>query len=199
MAAARPELRVFSREPPRPARVIPDAPLGMAIFIGVELMLFGGFISAHTIVSANYPPGAWPPPDQPRLPIEATALTTLMLLISGAALWRSGRQLASNPDGARAMLTASLGLGGAFVGIQGFEWVRLIAEGLTLQSSPFGSFFYVIVGAHALHAVPALIVLGVMLARLRQGTLDPDTFTAARMFWYFVVLVWPVLYATVYL
>jgi heme/copper-type cytochrome/quinol oxidase subunit 3 len=198
-AGSPPELRVIRPEPLKPFRVLPNAVLGTAIFIGVEAMLFAGFVSAHTIVRANYPPAFWPPPDQPRLPVEATAATTLMLLLSGVALWRSGRRFEEDPEAARPALLLAMALGAAFVGIQGMEWARLLAEGLTLQSSPYGAFFYVIVGAHASHAVPAIVVLAVMLARLQRGTLDKDVFTAARMFWYFVVLVWPVLYVQVYL
>ena len=195
-AVTQPELRVFGREPPERFQVLPNAVLGTAIFIAVELMLFAGFISAHTIVKAGYAPGAWPPPDQPRLPVEATAMTTLMLVASGALLWRSAK---AEPEAQRKSLIGAIALGAAFGGVQGIEWARLLAEGLTLQSSPFGGFFYVIVGAHALHAVPALTVLGLMLRRLQRGALDPDVFTAGRMFWYFVVGLWPVLYWLVYL
>lgn len=196
---AQPELPAFSGRPVGHARVLPDAVLGMAIFVAVEMMLFAGFISAHTIIKAAYPPGAWPPPDQPRLPVELTALTTTMLMASGITLWRSGRRFAEDPAAARTMLAWAMALGMAFVGVQGVEWVRLISEGLTLQSSTFGSFFYLIVGAHALHAVPAIGVLGWTYLALRQGKLPADTFAAVRLFWYFVVLLWPVLYVLVYL
>ena len=68
-----------------------------------------------------------------------------------------------------------------------------------MLSSTYGAFFYVIVGAHALHAIPALLALVVMLLRLRAGSLTAEAFAASRIFWYFVVLVWPVLYWKVYL
>jgi heme/copper-type cytochrome/quinol oxidase subunit 3 len=56
-----------------------------------------------------------------------------------------------------------------------------------------------IIGCHALHAIGALIALGMVLGRYQRDILNVHTFTAARTFWYFVVLVWPVLYAVVYL
>ena len=43
-----------------------------------------------------------------------------------------------------------------FVVFQGFEWVRLIGEGLTMTSGTLGAFFYLIVGMHALHAFAAI-------------------------------------------
>jgi heme/copper-type cytochrome/quinol oxidase subunit 3 len=96
-------------------------------------------------------------------------------------------------------LAVAIALGAFFVVFQGVEWVALIGEGLTLTSSTHGSFFYLIVGAHALHAVAALIALGwtwtlLSRRRLRQGTL-----WAVSLFWYFVVGLWPILYVRVYL
>ena len=196
---AEPDLRGLGRGSPVKVRVLPDVVLGTAIFIAVEMMLFAGFISAHTIIKAAYPPGAWPPPGQPRLPVEVTAFTTTMLLASGLTLWRAGGRFAKDPSGAKPMLAWAMALGLAFVGVQGVEWVRLISEGLTMRSSTFGSFFYLIVGAHALHAVPALVLLGWAFSGLRRGALPADAFAAVRLFWYFVVLVWPVLYVLVYL
>jgi heme/copper-type cytochrome/quinol oxidase subunit 3 len=34
---------------------------------------------------------------------------------------------------------------------------------------------------------------------MRRGTLVPSTFAATQLFWYFVVLLWPVIYLRVYL
>ena len=96
-------------------------------------------------------------------------------------------------------LAVAVGLGAFFVVFQGVEWVQLIGEGLTLTSSSLGSFFYLIVGLHALHAVIALGLLGVTWARLRRGWLASSQLATAEIFWYFVVGVWPVLYLTVYL
>ena len=35
--------------------------------------------------------------------------------------------------------------------------------------------------------------------KLARGELNADVFAAGRLFWYFVVLLWPVLYWQVYL
>ena len=91
------------------------------------------------------------------------------------------------------------GAGAVFVGVQGVEWARLLAEGLTMTSSPYGSFFYLIVGVHALHAIPAIAALAWQALLRRRGAMSEESFAAARIFWGFVVLVWPVLYWKVYL
>ncbi len=65
--------------------------------------------------------------------------------------------------------------------------------------SALGSFFYLIVGMHALHTVAALGVLARAWLRLERGWLPPTSLAAAEIFWYFVVGVWPILYWRVYL
>ena len=67
-------------------------------------------------------------------------------------------------------------LGAMFVMLQGREWVGLLAQGLTMYSSGLGAFFYLIVGVHAIHAVAALIGLGVAWQRLKHGSLTPGFF-----------------------
>lgn len=167
----------------------------MLLFIVAEAMFFAGLISAYVISRAGT--FAWPPAGQPRLPIAVTAINTLVLLTSAATI----RQAARDFEGGAAVrpLLWTLALGTSFVLVQGFEWVRLIGYGLTMTSSPYGSFFYLLVGAHALHVTAALLALAWGYRRLAAGELRGETFQALRVFWYFVVGLWPVLYALVYL
>lgn len=197
MVSARPYGRRRVVSEARTQQLIPSSVLGMLLFVVVEIMLFAGFISAFSIVKASAI--VWPPPDQPRLPLEATALNTAALLASGVLLFLARRSFRKNPVGARKPLLASMALGAFFVIFQGVEWLRLIQEGLTLTSSNLGSFFYMIIGVHALHAVAALILLTYVWWQLQQGRLRSSLLAAAEVFWYFVVGVWPFLYVTVYL
>ncbi len=192
------------RQPPVPGmvppreQIIPSAVLGMLIFVMCEVMMFAGLISAFTIVRTSAL-GAWPPPGQPRLPLEETAINTAALLLSGVLLYVAHRAFKREPARASRPLLVSILLGAFFVVFQGFEWLGLIREGLTLTSSNHGSFFYLIVGMHALHAVAALIVLVLVQLLLMRGRLTHSTFAAAQVFWYFVVGIWPILYLRVYL
>lgn len=185
---------------PLPGRepLVSSALMGVLIFIGAEIMMFAGFISAFAIVKAGAM-GVWPPPGQPRLPIEETAFNTAALLMSGVFAFLSARAFERDPASARTPLALSIGLGTFFVLFQGWEWLNLLSEGLTLTSSTHGSFFFLIVGTHALHAIAGLSVLVLAGLALARGRLDPDRFSAVRAFWYFVVILWPVLYIQVYL
>jgi cytochrome c oxidase subunit 3 len=177
--------------------VVPSGVMGMLIFMFTESMLFAGLISAFTIIKA----GAmiWPPPGQPRLPLEATAINTAALLASGLLLHLARRRFNQSRSEALRPLMLAMLLGAFFVVFQGAEWVALIGQGLTLTSSTLGSFFYLIVGLHALHAVVALGVLVQTWRRLRSGFLASSQLATAEVFWYFVVGLWPILYGVVYL
>lgn len=185
---------------PDRGRLVQNGVFGMAIAVFVEVMLFAGFISAFIIVRQSSPPGLWPPPDQPRLPIATTAFNTAMLLASGVMLFLAHRAFGRRGHRPAARLMGiSILMGGFFVVLQGIEWARLIGQGLTLTSSQLGGFFYTIVGAHAAHAATAILVLAFHWRAMRVGRLSPSAFGAGQLFWYFVVLMWPVIYWQVYL
>ena len=194
---ASPDLHVIHSLPRR--GFTDHALFGMAVFVFTEIMLFAGFISAFVIVRSAVMPGLWPPPDQPRLPFERTGLNTAALLASGVLVWTAHRALVRRGQAAaRLPLTLGLALGLLFVGLQGVEWTGLLRQGLTLQSSQVGSFFYLIIGCHALHALVALGLLTWCWLALLRGKLRASRFGAAQLFWYFVVLVWPALWLVVY-
>jgi heme/copper-type cytochrome/quinol oxidase subunit 3 len=199
MVTESPELRVFDKDGPKATKpVLPNAVLGVLLFITAESMMFAGLISGHVILKANAA-GAWPPPGQPMLPASSTAFNTLLLILSGVCLWYAGRQWERNQPKAKMPFLVATILGVSFIGLQGVEWTKLIAVGLTMTSSSYGSFFYLIVGMHAIHALFALFFLVKMYLQLLRGNLGDEGFQALRLFWYFVVGLWPILYVLVYL
>lgn len=193
MEGAIPQPPPYQRRQP----ILPNGVMGMLIFTTAEIMFFAGMLSAFTIVRASSLPLMWPPLGQPRLPASATALNTVALLLSGVALFFAHRAFQQKKS-ALAPLAISLALGVAFVGLQGSEWVALLKQGLTMTSSNMGSFFYLIVGIHGAHALIAICLLAWSLIMLRAGKLKPNTFYTVQTFWYFVVGMWPVIYARVY-
>jgi heme/copper-type cytochrome/quinol oxidase subunit 3 len=175
--------------------------LGMLIFLASETMLFGGFIAAFLVFRLGAP--VWPPPLQPRLPVEVTAGNSAVLLLSGITM---GRALRASREGNSEALVASLIhtalLGMLFLGVQGYEWTRLLTFGLTASSGVYGGTFYTLIGAHALHLLGALTWLCIFLGRVARGlsgSRAPTALPVFAMYWYFVVALWPVLYCLVYL
>ncbi len=189
----------FRPRPHRAKKIVSNGVLGMILFVFVEIMLFAGFISAFVIIKARAIGSVWPPPNQPRLPFAETAVNTSALLASGVVLLIAHRMFQRGNRGIRTLLAAATVLGGAFVALQGVEWLALIQEGLTMTSSTYGSLFYTIIGAHALHAVAAIGALVWAFGRLLADRLTKEALSTVALFWYFVVFVWPFLYFQVYL
>jgi heme/copper-type cytochrome/quinol oxidase subunit 3 len=184
--------------PVRREPLVPNGVFGMILFVIAETMVFAGMMSAFNIVRANAV-GLWPPAWQPRLPVETTAFNTVMLLASGVTLFLAIRALKNKSPHLGKLLVATFALGAYFVLAQGFEWTQLIAAGLTMKSSQHGAFFYLIVGAHGVHAIGALGGLLYVLLQHRKGTASKSQLWTASVFWYFVVGIWPALYTLVYL
>jgi cytochrome c oxidase subunit 3 len=195
------------REPER-RPLIDNARLGMLIFLAAETMLFAGLVGAFLVLRLGAQ--VWPPPFQPRLPVEVTGINTLVLLASSLTLTRALRALSRGDQSGliRGLgLTALLGL--TFLAVQGYEWARLIHFGLTVSSGAYGTTFYTLIGAHGLHVLAALTWLAAVLGRARGGPGTHGGAVGARerhvgvwlcgMYWYFVVFLWPVLYTLVYL
>jgi len=191
-----PSIRLVSEEHGEP-RVISNGVLGMSLFILTEIMFFAGMISSFSIVRASA--AIWPPPDQPRLPLEETALNTLALLLSGVFLFFAQRRFDKDRESARTPLIIAIALGTFFVVFQGWEWASMLAQGLTVTSSILGSFFYLIVGVHALHVIAAIVLLMRSWRRLESGWLQSSQLATAAVLWYFVVGAWPVVFWRVYL
>jgi cytochrome c oxidase subunit 3 len=182
----------------RRQQVAPNSVIGMLIFVIAETMFFGGLISAQTIVRTTSLSG-WPPPGQPRLPVAETLINTLALLVSGFVLWRAHKSYRKSVAAAKWPFLIAMLLGAFFVVFQGVEWVALLEEGLTLTSSTHGGFFYLIIGAHGLHAIAGLSVLLWAYLRILRGELLLSELVTVEIFWYFVVGLWPILYWRVYL
>lgn len=182
--------------PKHSEKLISNGMLGMIFFLAFEVMLFAALISAYIVNKANAI--AWQPANQPRLPVEVTAVNTLFLLASAITILLFSRNYSRNKS--LLFLYATMSLGVLFVCIQGMEWAKLIGFGLTTTSSISGAFFYMIIGAHALHVIAGIAILFYVYWKLQNQANDSrDKIAIGSLYWYFVVGIWPVLYILVYL
>lgn len=186
--------------------IVSNGVLGMVFLLATEMMFFSGLISAYIVNRAG---SSWPPMGQPRLPIEVTAVNTIILLISAVTVFLARENYltgnAKLKKKADFLLILTVLLGTVFVLVQGFEWMKLIGFGLTTTSSLYGAFFYTIIGVHAFHVLVGLTLLIYLLISIKTSILDSQTesskvkVTVCSLYWYFVVGIWPVLYLLVYI
>ena len=115
------------------------------------------------------------------------------------------------------LLATAVG-GLTFVGMQAFEWSKLIFhEGVRPWGNPygaaqFGSFFFMITGFHGTHVSIGVIFLFIFARKTFRGDFDTDKrgfFTSMKsdyvaieimgLYWHFVDLVWVFIFAFFYL
>ena len=108
--------------------------------------------------------------------------------------------------------------GAAFVGMQVFEWTKLIVEegvrpwGNPFGAAQFGSTFFMITGFHGFHVSIGVLFLLLTARKAWRGDFDnakPGFFTSRKghyeaveimgLYWHFVDLVWVFIFALFYL
>ncbi len=186
--------------PPPRARQEWTAYLGMVIFLGSWAMMFGSLFFAYGMVRARAV--AWPPPDQPELPLGLPGLNTALLAASSAVLqlgvhWlKLGKMPRVGPA-----VAASLALGALFLSLQVVTWRSLFDEGLTPTSGPYPSVFYALTCFHALHVLVGIFALAWLCRGVFVGKYTAARFLPVRLwtlYWHFVGAVWAIMFLTVY-
>jgi len=109
------------------------------------------------------------------------------------------------------LMLATAALGATFVGMQAFEWTKLILEeGVRPWVNPmgapqFGSAFFMITGFHGMHVSAGVIYLSVVAWRVGTGYYDRhrggnyEMVEISGLYWHFVDLVWVFIFAFFYL
>lgn len=166
--------------------------LGMWLFIASEAMFFAGLFAAYFSVRAAH--DSWPPADSPRPGLALALALTTMLLASSVT-----QHLAARDGGPRQrrLLAATITLGALFLTGQAFEWSQLQAEGLSVDSGAYGTLFFLITGAHGLHVLAGLAMLGGAAAGLGAPRAQ-DRVEAVTHYWHFVDVVWLLVLAALY-
>lgn len=98
--------------------------------------------------------------------------------------------------------------GASFVGMQAFEWTKLIVEegirpwGNVMGAPQFGAVFFMVTGFHGLHVSAGVIYLLVIAFKVKKGDYDHTNFEIVEivgLYWHFVDLVWVFIFAFFYL
>jgi cytochrome c oxidase subunit 3 len=178
---------------------VSNARIAIVMLLVAETMFFAGLIGAYLVF--RYGTAVWPPPSLPRLPMGITWANTLVLSASGLTMLAALRAARRDDPTMTRSLLVTLILGVTFLVVQGSEWLRLLAHGLTLSTGIYASTFYTLIGAHAVHVIAAVLWLAVIWMLARRGRFDGGRSEAVEIctvYWSFVCLLWLVLFALVY-
>ncbi len=189
----------------------------MWFFLLSDTFIFTCFLTSYMNVrmSTRVP---WPNPSEvfalsfggEPIPLILIAIMTFILITSSGTM-----ALAVNygyrRDRAKtaALMFITAGFGASFVGMQAFEWTKLIVdEGVRPWSNPmgapqFGSTFFMITGFHGLHVSAGVIYLAVVALKVLKGDYEASgnyqIVEITGLYWHFVDLVWVFIFAFFYL
>lgn len=173
--------------------------LGMWLFLSSEIMFFGGLIAAFLHFRINSPS----PAESALLDVALIGLNTFILLTSSFTVVLG---LSAIQKGKSKSLVGYLGLtillGAVFLAGQGYEFATLYGEGMTLQSSVYGSSFFTLTGFHGLHVLIGIVWAVFVLLNALRGKYAQDKYDGVEIFglyWHFVDIVWIVLFTIIYL
>ncbi|MDY0884931.1 heme-copper oxidase subunit III family protein [Dongia soli] len=197
----------------------------MWIFLLSDTFIFSCFLLSYmTVRMSTVTP--WPNPSEVfgltiaghETPLLLIAIMTF-ILISSSGTMAMAVNFGYRRDRVKtaALMLATAAFGASFVGMQAFEWTKLIREGVRPWSNPwgaeqFGSAFFMITGFHGTHVTIGVIFLLIMSRKVLRGDFDKERrgfFTSRRgnyeivevtgLYWHFVDLVWVFIFALFYL
>jgi cytochrome c oxidase subunit 3 len=186
---------------PPPANVssrIDARVLGMLLFIGSEIMLFGAFFTAYFFVRVvNH--DSWPAKGT-HLPVFVAGINTAILVTSSFTMhWALQSIKRGNRAGLRAGLALTFLMGLTFLLTQIAEYSRI---GFAPNDNAFGTIFFSLTGLHGFHVFVGLLLLLAATTRAFRGHFSPEHHQGVEIpgiYWHFVDVMWIVVYTTVYI
>jgi len=210
-------------------RAFKNVPWGKAmmwIFLLSDTFIFTCFLTSYMTVrmSTTVP---WPNPSEVfaltiaghHIPLILIAIMTFILISSSGTMAMAVKfGYEKNKKMTAILLVVTALFGATFVGMQAFEWTKLIVEegvrpwGNPMGAAQFGWSFFMITGVHGFHVSVGVIFLIITAIKVIRGDLDnerPGFLTGRKgkyeiveimgLYWHFVDLVWVFIFAFFYL
>ena len=168
--------------------------LKFAVWLGIcAILMF--FVAVASAMIVRRVGDDWRSLDIPR----AFWVSTSLLLFSSAAFEAAKRQLRHGTLARlRRWITAAVVLGTGFLTAQAAGWLELARQGIFVNTTPSGSFFYLLTAAHGAHVAGGLAVLGYVAVRIRRPGPWPargPVIEASALYWHFMDALWLMLLA----
>ena len=210
-------------------RAFKGVPWGKAmmwIFLLSDTFIFSCFLVSYMTVRMSTTV-EWPNPSEVfaldvfgvQVPLLLIAIMTFILISSSGTMAMAVKfGYEKNKKVTFRLLVVTAIFGAMFVGMQAFEWTKLIMdEGVRPWSNPmgapqFGSVFFMVTGFHGTHVSIGVIFLFIFARKTFRGDFDTGKkgfFTTMKsdyvaieilgLYWHFVDLVWVFIFAFFYL
>jgi cytochrome c oxidase subunit III len=222
--------------PAEPGAGVYSNKLGMWVFLASDVMFFTALIGSYVILRFGVS-SPWARPGAV-LNVPLTGLNTFLLICSSVSMVKAYaaiadgkkyflRKVAGKQDGGlKFWLLVTIICGAAFVGVQVFEYIKLVGHGITpagyregselaekALADPvkyganiaglYGSTFFTMTGFHGFHVTCGVIsMLYLYFTKVlpeKYSAQDYRGIEVIGLYWHFVDLVWIILFTIVYL
>ncbi|KIC69578.1 MULTISPECIES: aa3-type cytochrome oxidase subunit III [Kocuria] len=186
--------------------------VGTIVWLSSEVMFFAGLFAMYFTLRATSPE-VWAENTEV-LNVPMASVNTLILVLSSVTCQfgvfaaerlqprRTGGLFQFSKWGLTEWFALTFLMGAVFVSVQVYEYASLVAEGVTISASAYGSAFYITTGFHALHVTGGLIaflfIIGRAFVAKRFGHYEATSAIVVSYYWHFVDVVWIVLFFLVY-
>jgi cytochrome c oxidase subunit 3 len=188
----------------------------MWIFLLSDTFIFTCFLTGYMNVRISTPV-PWPAPSEVfaltvfgvSVPLLLIGIMTFVLITSSGTMALAVNYGYRRDRGrAAALMLITAAIGAIFVGMQAFEWGKLIIEegirpwGNPFGASQFGATFFMITGFHGLHVSAGVVYLTIVAMKVLRGDYEKKGYEIVEivgLYWHFVDLVWVFIFAFFYL
>lgn len=174
--------------------------LGFWIYLMTDCVLFATLFATYIVLRNNTFGG---PGAAELFSLPFILIATLALLTSS---FTSGLAVLAARHGSRRGVAGWLGvtfvLGAVFLGMELYEFSKLIAEGNGWQRNAFLSAFFTLVATHGIHIASGMLWIVVLLVSIARRGLDATALKRLSLFglfWHFLDIVWIFIFTIVYL
>lgn len=180
----------------RSATGIPTAKLALWWVIGSEIVIFGGLLGSYLMHRLGHPEWA---AESMHTNTTLGALNTFILLTSSltAVLAHKAAEEGDGKKASKFLWYTTFGALG-FLIVKSFEWSTEIANGYTITSHLFWSFYYTAAGLHGLHVIAGAIIM-IIIANSAKKNENLHRVELIGLYWHFVDIVWIFLFPLLYI
>lgn len=195
---------------------MPWGKLMMWIFLLSDTFIFSIFLTSYMSARMSTTE-SWPLSSEifamviagEHIPLILIAIMTFILITSsGTMAMAVNFAYRGKTKAAVYLMVITALLGASFVGMQVFEWTKLIVEegvrpwGNPMGAAQFGAAFFMITGFHGVHVSAGVILLLIMAKRIndkKYSNKEGEIVEITGLYWHFVDLVWVFIFAFFYL
>ncbi|MGI9558965.1 MAG: cytochrome c oxidase subunit 3 family protein [Thermodesulfobacteriota bacterium] len=184
-----------------PATEYQSSKLGMWLFLGTEVLLFGGLFAAYALFRAKFP--ALFHESSEELNVTLGALNTVVLIFSSLTM-ALAVAAAKQGDKKKVLIFLGITIFCAFVfGVNKyFEYGAKFSHHIYPSTNLFFALYFMMTGLHMIHVFVGILLLGVIFVLTQRNAFSAEYNTPVELvglYWHLVDLIWIYLFPLLYL